>query len=433
MEKPIDPTIQRFRSRVAAFFDRPLIGQLGRILGSRECHLVGGALRDLALGQHPRDLDLVVAGDGDTVAAELAELWGCRSIRLGPERFAAYRVARADLPVDIWDRRHASLDDDLARRDFTIHSFAVDLHNHHLYDPFAGLRDLANGLLRMTTTRSFVEDPLRILRLFRFVAQLEGFGITPDTLESARDSLDDLSVVATERIRAEIEWTLETSGAHRAFDLWIDLGLIPDRLLGLPMSGPDRQEVRGLAADGFSALEKVTHALPAAEDLSVARLGLLLLELSRVNGVDPGSMAATLQDRGYLTKRRAQTITHLLDLEPLPVSVAKQRWFLHRAGDMWPSAVGLAAARTHASHDELQRIAVLTNLVELASDRPGEIFHPPPLVDGRVLQERLSLTPGAKLGRILAAIRRRQIEGTITTAAEALAFASRRRDLGGQD
>ena len=79
----------------------------------------------------------------------------------GPERFV----------LDLWDRESASLEDDLARRDFTVNSFAVDLRGGGVADPFGGLGDLEQRTLRATTRGSFEGDPLRVLRLARLLLE----------------------------------------------------------------------------------------------------------------------------------------------------------------------------------------------------------------------------------------------------------------------
>ncbi|MGH9362036.1 MAG: CCA tRNA nucleotidyltransferase, partial [Thermoanaerobaculia bacterium] len=140
-----------------------------------ECHLVGGVLRDRLLGLPVKDLDAVVAGGGEQVAARLADELPARLVRLGGKEFAAFRLVARRWVLDLWDREGTSLERDLARRDFTVNSFAWAPASGELADPFGGLDDLARRLLRATTPESFAGDPLRVLRLPRLLVQLPGF------------------------------------------------------------------------------------------------------------------------------------------------------------------------------------------------------------------------------------------------------------------
>ena len=410
--------------RFADLLRVPVCQWLREILGSQPCHLVGGALRDVALGQQLRDLDIVVAGDGAGVADRLADRLGSRSIQLGGHRFAAYRVPRAGSPIDIWDRGAVSLEADLRRRDFTIHSFALNLHTGATYDPFSGLEDLLNGRLRMTSSNSFADDPLRILRLCRFAAQLTEFRVDPATRDQARESVGDLTGVAAERIRSEIELVMGQSNGLTAAQLWIDLHVLPEALLHCSLSSATRRSFRHNLSRSWKGFERAAAKLPTASDLSSGRLALILSWLDE-SGCGPGHQSLeTLQQQGFVTNATARQVSKLLDTGELPVAEPQQRWFLHHSGELWPVAVSLATAVTDQQTGTDPQAAILTRIIELATRWPEEIFDPPGLISGKDLQQHLFIAPGPLLGRVLAAIRRRQIEGTITTRERALEVAA---------
>src|SRR5947209_4212514 len=140
---------------------QPVVRALLDACGPVECHLVGGVLRDRALGLPTHDLDAIVAGGkGREIAGRLAASLPARLVLLGGKEFAAYRLVGADLTVDLWDREAAPLHADLARRDFTVNSFALDARSGEVIDPFGGVTDLQRRLLRATTPESFAGDPL---------------------------------------------------------------------------------------------------------------------------------------------------------------------------------------------------------------------------------------------------------------------------------
>src|SRR5687768_9184646 len=94
----------------------PAVLALLEVCGDVECHLVGGVLRDRALGLPVHDIDAVVAGRGREVSERLAAALPARLVPLGGKEFAAFRLVGEDLVLDLWDRERTSLYDDLARR-----------------------------------------------------------------------------------------------------------------------------------------------------------------------------------------------------------------------------------------------------------------------------------------------------------------------------
>ncbi len=186
-------TVDKVRQRLSDLRQRPISRQLLRAAVPVSCHLVGGALRDTALGETIRDLDAVVEQRGHIIAERLAANTSGRLVVLGGDRFAAYRVVLPEMTVDLWDRQGASLESDLLRRDLTVNSFALDLSSGDLSDPADGLTDLRNRLLRATGTKVFADDPLRALRLARLAGQLPKFSVEPATISLARRVAPDVA------------------------------------------------------------------------------------------------------------------------------------------------------------------------------------------------------------------------------------------------
>jgi tRNA nucleotidyltransferase (CCA-adding enzyme) len=189
---------------------------LSRLDSDVTVYLVGGAVRDLLLGQRPLDLDLVVERD----PVQLAECLGGRIRAHG--RFgtatvtldgAAYDIARARReryvhPGALPDVEPAPLAEDLKRRDFTVNALAVALNGRcagEVVGAPGALDDLERRELRVLHERSFEDDPTRLLRLARYAARL-GFDPSPETARLAREALaaGALSTVSGERIGAEL-------------------------------------------------------------------------------------------------------------------------------------------------------------------------------------------------------------------------------------
>ncbi len=172
--------------------------------------VVGGALRDLLLGRPLRDVDLAVRASRDQIGVLFPEgVWVGRKVQafvLSPK--AGKKGTTVQITVF-----SGSIEEELSRRDFSVNALAMRLSGGVrqeeraplLLDPFGGVADLEAGrLARPCLVRDpFSEDPVRVLRLVRFVATL-GFSVDPETLELAQRSLESLSAVAGERRRTEL-------------------------------------------------------------------------------------------------------------------------------------------------------------------------------------------------------------------------------------
>jgi tRNA nucleotidyltransferase (CCA-adding enzyme) len=215
--------------------------------GLPAAYLVGGAVRDLLRGASAVDLDLAVEGDVRSAARALADRLGGQTRE--HERFGTATVRAGDLAFDLATTRRetyerpgalprvepASLDEDLARRDFGFNAIAIGLSGDdlgHLYDPQGGLADLEAGSVRVLHDRSFVDDPTRLLRALRYEARL-GFAVHPDTETLARAAVDDgaLDTVSGARVRDELMDLLAepkaAAGVARMAELQIDRALHP--------------------------------------------------------------------------------------------------------------------------------------------------------------------------------------------------------------
>jgi tRNA nucleotidyltransferase (CCA-adding enzyme) len=205
-------------------------------------YLVGGAVRDLLLGRPKADVDLVVKGD----AAALAERLGGANV--SHERFGTVKVDVEGHEVDVACARAEiypepgvlpvvssaeSIEQDLARRDFTINAMAIPLQGEaRLIDPYGGERDLAEGLLRVLHDRSFVDDPTRAIRAARYASRF-GFELEPKTEELLRRT--DLTTVSADRRRAELERLAAEENACEGFKLIGEWGVIDLRPDGLQL------------------------------------------------------------------------------------------------------------------------------------------------------------------------------------------------------
>lgn len=194
--------------------------------------LVGGVVRDLLLGRKRGDVDLVVEGDVGPLAVALGG-----DVR-GHDRFGTATVQLAGLSIDLARARAesypypgalpevtpATIDEDLARRDFTINAMALPLHSEpRLIDPHGGLGDLRDGLLRILHAGSFADDPTRALRAARYAARL-GLRLEADTERAMAGA--DLGTVSEDRVTAELRRMAAEADPAAAFEVALKWGVI---------------------------------------------------------------------------------------------------------------------------------------------------------------------------------------------------------------
>jgi len=202
--------------------------------------LVGGAVRDALLGLRPgTDLDLVVDGDALPVASRLAPALGARLVvhpRFGTAALelpggvsvdlATARRERYPAPGALPEVEPGTLDDDLARRDFTINAMALGVAGAaegDLRDPHGGVRDLRARVVRALKRDAFVEDPSRLLRAARYAARL-GFALAPETEADARAAADGVEARSA-RVGEELRRLLAEPASTAARGVAIAAGL----------------------------------------------------------------------------------------------------------------------------------------------------------------------------------------------------------------
>jgi tRNA nucleotidyltransferase/poly(A) polymerase len=167
-----------------------------------EIYLVGGTVRDFLLEHPSTDFDLMVPGGPEVLARELSKTAEGRIVALSEDEIRF--VVKRKLWLDIARARGKNVEEDLTRRDFTINSMAVDLRNpDELIDPHGGRKDLKKGIVRTLSETNLTDDPLRILRAFRFASQLE-FKIEKKTFLWMTKNAELLDDSAKERVRYEL-------------------------------------------------------------------------------------------------------------------------------------------------------------------------------------------------------------------------------------
>lgn len=230
--------------------DSPLFTKLGNRFAEagHELALVGGPVRDAFLGRKAPDLDFASSATPDEILAiikpivdahwDIGREFGTIGARIGNDQIeiTTYRADKYD-----HDSRKPEvafgkdLNADLLRRDFTVNAMALRLPERTFVDPFNGLKDLVDGIIR-TPGRpedSFSDDPLRMMRGARFASQLE-FEIEPETFDAMRNMVDRIEIISAERVQAEFVKLMLGKNPRKGLEVLVDSGLAAKVLPELP-------------------------------------------------------------------------------------------------------------------------------------------------------------------------------------------------------
>jgi tRNA nucleotidyltransferase (CCA-adding enzyme) len=176
---------------------------------------VGGAVRDAFLGRTGGDLDLAVQpGSAEAFAGRLAARAGTRVVAVGAAPRQILKVPFRGREIDVWEEEGGP-EGDLLRRDFTVNALAFELPGGTLVEAPGASEDLRRKILRPPRPGVFLEDPLRVLRAARFLAQLPGFRVARSAEAEIRAAGRLLRMVSEERRLVELDKLLGAPAAGR--------------------------------------------------------------------------------------------------------------------------------------------------------------------------------------------------------------------------
>ena len=332
---------------------------------------VGGAVRDQLLGRELSDRDWVVVGASaaELLAQGFRQVGADFPVFLHPETHEEYALARTERKSGrgytgfITDATpEVTLEEDLARRDFTINAMAMGADGV-LIDPYGGQRDLAAGTLRHVTA-AFVEDPLRVLRAARFAARF-GYRIAAETLALMREitAAGELATLAPERVWQELRRALVETHPHLFFTVLRECGalaaLLPEveRLFGVPQPPRYHPEVD----TGEHILLALRQAVRRGAD-EVVRFAVLTHDLGK--GTTPVAMLPAHhghEERGVaLIEALCARLRVPREHRDLAILVARLHTRVHRALELKPSTM----VRLLTEADALRRKSRFEQMLE---------------------------------------------------------------------
>ena len=453
-----------------------------------QLYLVGGTVRDLLLGKEIEDLDFATAGDTSNFARQFADLADASFVPLDEERGTARVVFRRGkfqtCPYMDFSRiRGADIMDDLAARDFTINAMAIDFgqmmtaHEAEVIDPHSGIEDLGNKLIRLVSARSIEDDPIRMLRAYRFAASLD-FAIHDTASVVIQDSVGLLNSVSVERIRDELFKTLAADNSACYLKAMDDIGLLEQifpeiaRLKGMEQNDYHHLDVWGhsvLTLEFFEAdplpdpLEKY---FPEVEDYldhelvrdrsrrSLLKMAALLHDIGKPatrfvdrNGrirffdhnLEGAEIIEDIGKRLKLANREILSLRRIVKdhMYPLGLSVFLRkprsmkgksqalRRFIQRTDSDWLAILLISFADLRATQGPRRRADDLEKLVRLIGEISDIYFQRarspmPKLITGNDLMGEFNLPAAPVIGKLLKQVEEAQMDGTVRTRRDAV-------------
>ena len=433
-----------------------------------ECYLVGGYVRDLFLERPTNDIDVVVVGSGVHMAEAFAAEIG-RGCHLSVFRnFGTAQVKWQNTEVEFVGARRESyscgsrkpvvedgtLEDDQLRRDFTINALAVCLNKDRLgelVDPFDGLTDLAEGIVRTPCDPdiTFSDDPLRMMRCVRFATQLN-FRIDDSTFEALVRNKERISIISSERIIDELNKIILSPIPSRGF---VDLhraGLL--QLIIPELAALDCIETR----NGRAHKNNFYHTLEVLDNLAAGgaelwlRWAALLHDIGKPRSKrwEP-SIGWTFHNHNYLGEKmiqplfrrlklplddRMKYVKKLVGLHMRPIAIADDevtdsavRRLLFEAGDDIDDLMKLCEADITSKNETRKRnflhnfALVRQKLIDIEEKDRIRNFQPP--IDGEEIMAMFGLPPCREVGTLKMSLKDAILDGIVPNEYEpALAY-----------
>lgn len=436
----------------------------------RDGYLVGGAVRDFLLGKTSYDRDIAIKNAGK-FARKLAEKFDATFITLD-EEFEIYRLVLPDKLnyLDISEIQGENIEDDLKRRDFTINAIAYNLKNDSFVDVTGGLEDLKNGVLRHIKDENFEEDPLRILRAFRFAA-VTGFTMTP-ALKTALRNYSTLALnPAPERIHYELMKLFGGKYASETLLLMDDFGLLENifpcvnemkrvppnthhhldlfhhvvetvRQIEIAYSEAEPEIKEHLDNVDFGGFPRINHLKLAGFLHDIGKFSTWTIEPSGrhrfIKHDDVGAkMVIPLLKQWKFSKKQIDYITCMIKNHIYPSNVIAapdlnekvMMRYIRKMGDNVIDNIVLARAdRLSARGIDVSEEMVSNNinglkkLLNFYLEKRDTLKPLPKLLDGNEIMSMLDIQPSPLLGDIVNALLEAQLNGDITSKSEAEKF-----------
>lgn len=436
-----------------------------------ECYLVGGYVRDIFLDQPSDDIDCVVVGSGIKIATELKKRLGKKAYLSVFKNFGTAQVKvmsagnRPPVEIEFVGARRESyqrdsrkpivedgtLEDDQNRRDFTINAMAICLNKDRfgeLVDPFGGLDDLWDGIIRtpLDPDITFSDDPLRMLRCIRFATRFN-FLIEDETFKALERNTERLKIISKERISEELNKILMTKTPSRGF---VDLqrsGLLEYILPELAaMDSVEERNGKKHKNNFYHTLEVLDNVAKADAPLWL-RWAALLHDIGKPKSKRWDNIAGwTFHSHNFIGARmvpgifnrlklpqdaKMKYVQKLVELHMRPINIADDevtdsavRRLINDAGDDIDDLMILCEADI-TSKNEVRKAKFRDNY-QLVREKIADLKERDfkrllqPVIDGNEIMEMFNLKPSKEVGILKAYLKDAVLDGIVANEREPL-------------
>lgn len=436
-----------------------------------EIYLVGGTVRDFYMGLESTDRDIIVMDeDARDFALKLSELFQATFVPLDEEN-KIYRIVLPDKInyIDVTNPVGDSIEKDLMRRDLTINAIAVNIRTGELIDISGGVTDIMNKCINYVNELNFVDDPLRLLRVYRFQA-LYGFQLASETINAVCKYSDLIHKPAVERINYELlklfggeyahvalenmnkTWILEEifpfvkelkqvpPNSHHHLDLFHHSIETVKQVQILYNEAPDEVKEH-LSRIDFGGFSRLAHLKLAAFMHDIGKFSTWTIEEGKhrfIKHDDVGSkMSVKILKDLHFSNKQIDYISSMIKYHIYPSHVMTSPQitekimmrYVRKMDTNSIDAIILAQAdRLSARGPEItdqiveRNITSLNMLLRFYLEARETLKPLPKLLSGNDVMQILNIKPSKRLGEIMEALHEAQISGDVITKEHAIEF-----------
>ena len=436
-----------------------------------QIYLVGGTVRDYYMDLESTDRDIIVMDeDAKSFALKLADLFEASYVPLDEEN-KIYRLVLPDKInyIDVTNPVGDSIEKDLMRRDLTINSIAVNIRSGEIIDISGGVTDIKNRCLNYVNEHNFVDDPLRLLRVYRFQA-LYGFELAPETINAVCKYSSLIKEPAVERINYELMKLFSGKYAHKALEnmnkTWIleeifpfvaELKQVPPnahhhldlfhhsietvkqiQILYENNSEPVKEHLERIDFGGFPRL---AHLKLAGFMHDIGKFSTWTIEEGKHRFIKHDDVGAKLAidylKKLHFSNKQIQYISSMIKYHIYPSHVMTspqitEKIMMRYVRKMDVNSIDniilaqadrLSARGPEITDDIVERnINSLNMLIKFYLETRETLKPLPKLLSGDDVMKILDIKPSRKLGEIMSALHEAQISGDVMTKEQAVEF-----------